>query len=315
MKPDRRGPTSPAMPQAPDEVRISIVTVCFNAVATIERTLLSVAGQSHPLVEHLVIDGGSTDGTLEILMPWSSRLAHCVSGPDRGLYDAMNRGLALMRGHLVCMLNADDWFFSPDVCAAVAERYVELAASRRTGEPNYLALYGDFVMWWPQAHLMCKRRAAAGTRWGMRLNHQSLFIHHDVHAALGGYDLSCGLAADFEMVSRMEKAGVAFHYLPRPMTVFGKEGGSGDRRPFLFFRQVLAVQRRYRGLMESIPLCTMGLRNLTGRLLLQWARLLCGRSGEQRILAWTLGAEPDSAILPPWYQHPPRMSAQAGRQS
>lgn len=111
MKPDRRGPTSPAMPQAPDEVRISIVTVCFNAVATIERTLLSVAGQSHPLVEHLVIDGGSTDGTLEILMPWSSRLAHCVSGPDRGLYDAMNRGLALMRGQLVCMLNADDWFF------------------------------------------------------------------------------------------------------------------------------------------------------------------------------------------------------------
>ena len=81
-------------------MKISVITVCFNSVATIAQCLDSVAQQSHPEVEHLVIDGGSTDGTPELVRAQGRRVAHLLSEPDQGIYDAMNKGLALASGEL-----------------------------------------------------------------------------------------------------------------------------------------------------------------------------------------------------------------------
>ena len=97
---------------------ISIVTPCLNAAATIGRTLDSVASQSYPGIEHIVVDGGSTDGTLEILAQFPG--AKVISEPDEGLSDAVNKGIALSTGELVGWLNADDWYL-PGALAAVAE--------------------------------------------------------------------------------------------------------------------------------------------------------------------------------------------------
>lgn len=93
---------------------VSVITVCRNAATTLEACLASVAAQSWPRVEHVVIDGASTDGTAAILQRHRARLAVVVSEPDRGLYDAMNKGIGLARGDFVIFLNADDVFAGPD---------------------------------------------------------------------------------------------------------------------------------------------------------------------------------------------------------
>ena len=92
---------------------VSVITVCRNAATTLEACLLSVAAQGWPHVEHIVIDGASTDGTGDILASHRDRLAVVVSEPDRGLYDAMNKGVARARGDFVIFLNADDVFAGP----------------------------------------------------------------------------------------------------------------------------------------------------------------------------------------------------------
>ncbi len=99
---------------AGDAPLISVITVCRNAAATLEACLDSVARQSWPRIEHIIIDGASTDGTAAILERHRDRLAQVVSEPDRGLYDAMNKGVALARGDFVFFLNADDTFASRD---------------------------------------------------------------------------------------------------------------------------------------------------------------------------------------------------------
>ena len=101
-------------------MRVSVVTVCFNASETIENTLASVAAQSHPDVEHIIVDGGSTDDTLAIVarFPHVSRV---VSEQDDGLYDAMNKGWQLASGEFVGWLNADDMLAAPDSLARIVE--------------------------------------------------------------------------------------------------------------------------------------------------------------------------------------------------
>ena len=89
-----------------EHLSFSVITVCFNSAETLIRALDSVAKQDWPYVEHIVIDGGSKDGTAQVLAENRARLAHVVSEPDRGIYDAMNKGLDLATGDIICFLNA-----------------------------------------------------------------------------------------------------------------------------------------------------------------------------------------------------------------
>jgi glycosyltransferase involved in cell wall biosynthesis len=113
---------------------VSVITVCFNAAATIEACLDSVASQTYRALEHVVIDGASTDGTLPILERHRAAIATLVSAPDRGIYDAMNKGLSHARGDFVIFLNADDRFADP---TALAEAMAEIARA-----PGFDIYYG-----------------------------------------------------------------------------------------------------------------------------------------------------------------------------
>jgi glycosyltransferase involved in cell wall biosynthesis len=107
-------------------MKISVITVCFNSQSSIERSLQSVVDQQWPEVEHIVIDGGSTDGTLQILERFRPHLAVLVSEPDKGIYDAMNKGLARATGEIVCFLNADvDSHLGKRRCALSALHFVD----------------------------------------------------------------------------------------------------------------------------------------------------------------------------------------------
>ena len=100
--------------------RISIVTVCLNSARSIGDTLASVNAQTHAEIEHIVIDGGSTDGTQDLVRQRGERVRRFISEPDRGIYDAMNKGLALATGEIVGFLNADDVFASPEAVERIA---------------------------------------------------------------------------------------------------------------------------------------------------------------------------------------------------
>src|SRR5579862_4728303 len=121
-------------------MKISVITVCYNSATTIGDTLDSVAGQSWPEVEHIVIDGASTDGTQEIVVR-GKRVARFVSEPDSGIYDAMNKGIALATGDVIALLNADDMYAHNEVLATIAKKF---EAS------DIEALFGDVVFFNPQ---------------------------------------------------------------------------------------------------------------------------------------------------------------------
>ena len=93
-------------------MKVSVVTVCYNAVQTLEKTILSVLSQPYPDVEYIIIDGGSTDGTVDIIKKYAGRLAYWVSEPDKGIYDAMNKGTLIASGDWVIYINADDVLLS-----------------------------------------------------------------------------------------------------------------------------------------------------------------------------------------------------------
>jgi len=101
-------------------MKISIITVCFNSAKTISDTINSVASQDYPAIEHIIVDGASTDDTVDILEKAPS-VAHFVSEPDKGIYDAMNKGIAMATGDVVGILNADDFYLNKYVISQIAQ--------------------------------------------------------------------------------------------------------------------------------------------------------------------------------------------------
>lgn len=121
------------MPQR--EPKVSVVTVCYNTVDSIERTILSILDQTYHNIEYIIIDGGSTDGTVDIIQRYADRISYWVSEPDKGIYDAMNKGIAVATGDYINFMNAGDCFFSHSIIEAVVYNINRTAV-----------YYGDVVM-------------------------------------------------------------------------------------------------------------------------------------------------------------------------
>ncbi len=182
-----------------DYLKISVITVCFNSAATLGRALESVAAQDWPYIEHIVIDGASIDGTLNILEQFRMRLARVVSEPDRGIYEAMNKGLALATGDVICFLNADDYYAAPQVLSQVAH-------AMRLDKLD--ALVGDvgFFRQNNATHTVRRYRSDRFTperlAWGWMPAHPALFMRRDVFQRVGYFKTDYEIAGDYEHVVR-----------------------------------------------------------------------------------------------------------------
>ncbi len=203
-------------------MKVSIITISFNSGKTIEATIRSVLAQEDADIEYIIIDGGSTDNTLDIVEKYKSRITHVVSEPDEGIYDAMNKGVRLSSGELVGILNSDDTYAYPSVIADVVQslgdsdavyadlQYVDADTGkvvRHWKSGNYKS--GDFLKGWMPPH-------------------PTFFLRKKCYNNHGLYLIDQGTAADYELMLRMiHRHGLKLSYLPKVITQM-KTGGASN---------------------------------------------------------------------------------------
>ncbi len=208
-------------------LKVSVITVAYNSAGTICDTLRSVAAQTHPSVEHLLVDGASSDATMRVVAMHGSHLVRVVSEPDRGIYDAMNKGIRLATGDVVGFINSDDFYPAPDVIARVA--------AALSADPKLEAVYGDLcyvrqdqpsqiVRYWRSSSFVPGLFAR-----GWCPPHPTLFVRREVFERFGTFDLNYRIAADMELMARLiEVHRIQVRYIPQVL-VHMRMGGTTNR--------------------------------------------------------------------------------------
>ncbi len=207
-------------------MKISIVTVCLNAADTIRDAVESVAAQSHPEIEHIVIDGGSTDGTLDLLKSSNGRISRLVSEKDEGLYDAMNKGAGLCTGEVIGFLNADDVYASDRVISKVAPCFEESSIGACYGDLEYVARSDTSKIQrrWTSGEF---RPGSFAEGWAPP--HPAFFVRRERFADSGGFDLRFRVAADNDLMMRLlEVERIKCAYIPE-VFVKMRSGGASNR--------------------------------------------------------------------------------------
>ncbi len=206
-------------------MKISVITVCRNSAHTIRDTLASVRSQSHPDVEHILVDGASTDNTPAVIREFE-HVARLISEPDQGLFDAMNKGIRIATGAVVGILNADDFYPHPGVLARVAAAFEQQEIE---------AVYGDLRYVHPEATGRTVRFWRSGPfhpelfRYGWMPPHPTFFVRRNLYENLGGYDTRLRSAADYELMLRfLYKFRISVWYLPEVL-VHMRTGGLSNR--------------------------------------------------------------------------------------
>lgn len=209
-------------------MKVSIVTVCFNSAATIEDTIRSVLEQEYGPIEYIIVDGGSTDGTLDIVARHNGRIRKLVSEPDRGIYDAMNKGANLAQGEIIGFLNADDVYAGPTVVSEIVEAIEAGHADGVYGDLVYVGRRngGRIVRYWQAGQYRPKAFCS-----GWVPPHPTFFCRTDLYRRLGGFNPEYRVAGDFELMLRfIEKHHIHVQYVPKPfvrMRVGGKANTLG----------------------------------------------------------------------------------------
>lgn len=243
---------------------ISVVTACLNNESTIRDTLESVLAQDYAAIEHIIVDGGSTDGTIDILREYEDRyrkegkILKWKSGPDGGIYDAMNKGIERATGDVVGLLNADDFYTSTDILSKVAGTISGTTADGRQMD----AVYGDIHFVRPGNLKRCARYYSSRgfRRWKMHLGfvpaHPSFYCRREIYTLYGMYDTGYRISADFDQLLRLiyiHKINIA--YIPADFVTMrtGGVSSSGFRNYLQMFREKRRAFRK-NGVYSNIML-------------------------------------------------------------
>jgi glycosyltransferase involved in cell wall biosynthesis len=207
-------------------MKISVITATYNSAETLADCLDSLRMQTHPDIEHVVIDGASSDGTLALLEARRQDVSVLVSEPDGGIYDALNKGIRLSTGHAVGFLHSDDFYATSDALACVADAFAD---------PRIDAVYGDLeYVSKRQANRVIRRwKAGVCRRHDLALGwmppHPTLFVRRELYARIGGFDTGFPIAADYHSVLRLfSMPGFKAIYLPKVLVKM-RMGGASNR--------------------------------------------------------------------------------------
>lgn len=231
-------------------MKISIITVCYNSAATLEKTILSVAAQTYADKEHLIVDGASTDETMSIVRSHSS-IACVISEPDQGIYDALNKGILLASGDVIGILNADDVYAHDNVLEHVAQAFL-------AGDLD--AVFADITFFNKEQPDKVIRRfsskdfSPSRIAWGWMPAHPSLFIKRHVYQQVGLFKTNYKIAGDYEFVARAFGSNkLRYKYLPEVFVKMRAGGVStgGWQNTILLNQEVLRACRE-NGLKTNI---------------------------------------------------------------
>ncbi len=224
--------------------KLSIITIVYNNVRDIERTLQSVLNQTYPNIEYLVIDGASNDGTLEILKKYESRLSKLITEKDEGIYDAMNKGLAAATGDYVLFMNSGDELYAPDTVQKVFA----------TAEDADI-YYGETEMYDENWQSLGRRRhqAPAKFTWksfrlGMSVSHQAIYIRRSLTEA---YDLQYQLSSDIDWVIRAAKKAKKIVRVEAYVAKY-LVGGMSKKRHVQSLKERFAIFTKHYGLIPNL---------------------------------------------------------------
>lgn len=260
-----------------EKPRITVVVAVFNGAQTLRRCLDSITAQTYPNRELIVMDGGSTDGTREILAEYDAEIAFWESKPDRGIYHAWNKALGHATGDWVCFLGADDYFWSDEVLARMAQHLPAEPTGARVvyGQAAVTAKSGDVLRHEGQPWEQAKRHLV----WSLTLPHPGLLHHRSLFAEHGDFDESFRIAGDYELLLRELKTRPAL-FVPDVVVVGFQHGGlSNSPQAMSALLREVARARRKHGLRGTLPVPSV-----------QWKMLLCalafrivGDSGFRRL--------------------------------
>ena len=254
------------------EPKISVITISFNSEATLEETIRSVTSQDYPALEYVIIDGGSTDGTLEIIRKYQDRIQVVVSEPDRGISDAFNKGVARATGEIVGIVNSDD-ILLPGALQKVAESY----------QPQ-VDVYSGWIMFWNQetneTFPSYPDIAFDRLKLQYRVAHPARFIRRDAYERFGLYREDMRYMMDIELLCRFYKQGASFLLIDSPLAKFRIGGTTND--------SIYKKKEDYRAFVQSFGGSSWDFRRIWMQAvikynLIQWGYRLFGKNLKFRI--------------------------------
>jgi glycosyltransferase involved in cell wall biosynthesis len=193
---------------------VSIITVSQNSVRTIADTIKSVLSQTYENIEYIIIDGSSTDGTIELVNSFGKNISKFLSEPDNGIYDAINKGIRLATGDIVGILNSDDFFYASNVIEKVAEQFKNSEIDAVFGDARFV----DPVRTSKVVRYYSSKNFNTGKfKFGFMPAHPSFYVKRDLFDKLGYYKTDYKIAADFELLVRFLYINkIEFRYLEMP---------------------------------------------------------------------------------------------------
>jgi glycosyltransferase involved in cell wall biosynthesis len=211
---------------------VSIITIVFNGEMYLEQTINSVLQQTYSNIEYIIIDGGSTDNSVDIIKKYRHRLSYWTSEPDNGISDAFNKGISKAAGEIIGLINADDWY-EPGA--------VEKVVSAIKG---YDVAYGNIAYWKNEKKQMITYGRDDFLIHEMSVNHPTVFVKRDCYEKYGFFDTAYKFAMDYDFVLRLKINHCRFVYLPSVLANMRWEGTS-DRHWYKACKEALQIKNKY----------------------------------------------------------------------
>lgn len=219
---------------------VTVITAIFNSVNTIENTISSVLNQNYPNIEHLIIDGGSTDGTVDVLRKYNDAVDYWISEPDKGIYDAFNKGINISRGTWIYFLGADDELNDGSVLQDIFSKPHESKM-----------VYGDVI--WGDTGKAYDGKFSKSKLYYKNICQQAIFYHRDVFRKIGVFDLKYPLLADWVFNMRaFASENIRPVYIDRIVARYSTGGKSLSNKDQVFARERAALIRNIFGMLHYL---------------------------------------------------------------
>jgi glycosyltransferase involved in cell wall biosynthesis len=207
-------------------LKVSIITVVFNGASTLRSCIDSVLGQDYDSIEYIIVDGNSTDGTVELVRSYGDKIHKFLSEPDKGIYDAMNKGIELATGDVIGILNADDFYSSGSVISRIVTAMKTANADGAYGDLQYVDAFKNEVV---KRNWKSGPYKADAFLSGWMPPHPTFFLKKSFYTQYGSFRLDLGSAADYELMLRIiHKYGIKLAYVPEVLVKMRAGGVSNS---------------------------------------------------------------------------------------